>query len=79
MDSHGTASALAHMQKASGDEVRGRAPVQEEEIVVLKAGVLKASGVVQLPVESNYCGDLVLPEVPKVELRSMQGVSCNHK
>lgn len=79
MHGHGAAGALAHVQKASGDEVRGRAPVQEEEVVVLKAGVLKTSAVVQLPVESNHCGDLVLPEVGEVELGSVQGVTCSHR
>lgn len=76
---HSTAGALAHVQKASGDEVRWCAPVQEEKVVVLKASVLETPGIIQLPVESDHRGDLVLSEVRKVELGGVQGVTCNHK
>lgn len=73
---HGDASfrVLADVEKLPDDGVVGRAPVHEEEVVVLEARLCEAPGVVHLLVESDNGCDVVLPEVRDVGLRSVQWV-----
>lgn len=76
VDSDGALGALTDVEEAMRDDVTGRAAVQEEEVVVVEAGVAETLGVVDLLVEPHHRGHAVLPEVGEVGLRGVQGVSC---
>lgn len=51
------------MQKASDDEVRGRGPIKEEEVVVLKSCILKPPAIIQRPVQTNHGRYVILAKV----------------
>lgn len=68
MNSHRSLRGLTDVQEAARDDVTGCAAVQEEEVVVLEAGVGEAFGVVDLLVQTDDGGHVVFPEVRKVRL-----------
>lgn len=74
---HGDSSfcILADIEKLPDDRVVGRAPVHEEEVVVLEAHLCEAPGVVHLLVEPDDGRDVVLPEVRDVDLGGVQWVA----
>lgn len=74
MHGDGSFRILTDIEKLPDDGVVGRAAVHKEEVVVLEARLCEAPGVVHLLVESDNSGDVVLPEVRDVGLRSMQWV-----
>lgn len=76
MDGHRSVCALADVQEAPRDDVAGRAAVQEEEVAVVEAGVDEALGVVDLLVQTDDGGHVVLPEVREVGLGRVEGVAC---
>lgn len=76
MDRHGALRALTDVEKAMCDAVAGRAAIQEEQVVVMEAGVREALRVVDLLVQPNNSGHVVLSEVRKVRFRRMQRVTC---
>lgn len=76
MDGHGALGAVTDVQKALCDDVTGRAAVQEEEVVVMEAGVCEPLGLVDLLVEPNHSANVVFPEVGEVGFRRMQRVAC---
>lgn len=58
------------------DAVARRAAVQEEQVVVVEAGVREALRVVDLLVQPDDGRHVVLSEVGKVRLRRVQRVTC---
>lgn len=58
------------------DGVAWRAAVQEEQVVVTEAGVREALGVVDLLVQPDNSGHVVLSEVREVGFGRMQRVAC---
>lgn len=76
VDGHGALRALADVQEAARDQVAGRAAVQEEEVVVVEAGVAEALGVVDLLVEADDGRHVVFPEVGEVRLGGVERVTC---
>lgn len=76
VNSHRSVRALTDVQEAVRDDVTGRATVQEEEVMVLEAGVSEALGVVDLLVQTHNSGHVVFPKVRKVRLGGMQRVTC---
>lgn len=76
MDRHGAVCALADVQEAACDDVTGRAAIQEEEVVVVEAGVGEALGVVDLLVQADDGRHVVLPEVREIRLGCVQRVTC---
>lgn len=76
MDGHRSVRALTDVQETACDDVTGRAAVQEEEVVVVKAGVGETFGVIDLLVETDDSGHVVFPEVGEVRLRGVEGVTC---
>lgn len=67
--------ALAHVQKASGDDVAGRAAVHEKQVVVIEPGVRETFGVVDLLVETDNGGDVVFAEIREVSLGRVEGIT----
>lgn len=67
--------ALAHVQEASGDDVAGRAAIHKEQVVVVKPGVREPLGIVDLLVEADYGGDVVLAEVREISLGRVEGIT----
>ena len=76
VDRYGALAALTDVQEALGDDVTGRAAVQEEQVVVAEASVCEALGIVDLLVEPNDSADIVFAEVGKVGFRRVQRVAC---
>lgn len=76
MDSNSTIRGLADMQEAAHDDVTGRAAIHEEQVIVVKAGICEALGIVDLLVEANDGGDVVLAKVGKVGLWGMKRITC---
>lgn len=79
MDSDGPFCILTDVEELPDDGVIGCAPVHEEQVMVFKAGVRKTASVVHLLVEPDDGGDVVLPEVRDVRLRSMQRVPLSKR
>lgn len=75
MHGDGSFCILTDVEKLPDDGIIRRAPVDEEEVVVLEARLCKAPGVVHLLVESDDSCDVVLPEVGDVSLRSVQWIA----
>lgn len=71
MDSDGSFCVLADVEELPDDGVVWRAPVHKEQIVVLKARFSETPGIIHLFVESDDSGDVVIPEVWDVCLRSV--------
>lgn len=76
MDGHGSLRVLTDVQEAAYDGVIGRAAVDEEEVVVVEAGVGEALSVIDLLVQADDGGHAVLPEVGEVSLGRVQRVTC---
>lgn len=76
MDSNSTICALANMQEAAHDYVTGGAAVHKEQIIVVKASICKALGVIDLLVETDNGGDAVLAEVWEVGFRGVKRIAC---
>lgn len=76
MDGHSSCRVLTDVQETADDDVIGRAAVHEEEVVVLKAGVGEAPGVVDLLVQADDGRHVVFSEVGEVSFRCMQRVTC---
>lgn len=76
VDGHGSLRVLTDVQEAAYDGVVGRAAVDEEEVVVVEAGVGEALSVVDLLVQADDGGHAVLPEVGEVSLGRVQRVTC---
>lgn len=77
MDSHSSVGALADVQKASGDDVAGCAAVHEEQVAMVEAGVCEALGVIDLLIEADDGGDIVLAKVGEISLRGVKRVAWN--
>ena len=69
MHCNGTLGRLGDLDEALQDAVVGRSAVDEEQVVVVEAGVRKAPTVVYLLVEAHNRRHLVLAEVRKVCFR----------
>lgn len=76
VDSDGTIRALTDMQEAAHDYITGCAAIHEEQVIVVEAGICEALGVVDLLVEADDSGDVVLAEVWEVSLRGMERIAC---
>lgn len=76
MDGHGSLRALTDVQEAACDEVARRAAVHKEQVIVVEAGVGETLAVVDLLVQTDDGGHVVLPEVREVSLRGMERVTC---
>lgn len=74
MDGNGSFSVLTYVEELPDDGVVWSAPVHEEQVVVLEAGLGEAFGVVHLLVESDDGRDVVFPKVWDVRLRGVQRV-----
>lgn len=74
MDCYASLCTLTDVEELPDDGVIGRASIHKEQVVMFKARVRKPSGIVHLFVESDNGGDVVLPEVWDVGLRSMERV-----
>lgn len=72
---HGARTRLAYLEELLDDEVARRTAVDEEEIVVLEAGVHEPLGVVDLLVEAYDALDVVLAKVARVGLGRVQRVA----
>lgn len=66
MDCDGALGRFAYVQETSDDDVARRAAVHEEQVVMRKAGVCKATSLVHLPVEPDHVADVVLAKVREV-------------
>lgn len=71
--------ALAQVQEASSDDVAGRAAVHEEQVVVVEPGVRETLGVIDLLVETDYGGNVVLAEIREISLGCMEGITWNQR
>lgn len=76
MDSHSSLCILTDVQESTNDDVIGRAAIYEEEVVVVEAGVGESPAIIDLFVQADDGGHIVLPEVWEVSLRSVQWVTC---
>lgn len=76
VDSDGTIRALTDMQESACDDVTGCAAIHEEQVIVVEAGICEALGVVDLLVEADDGGDVVLAEVWEVGLGGMEWIAC---
>lgn len=77
VNSNSTISALADMQEAARDDITGRAAVHKEQVVMVEAGVRKALGVVDLLIEADDGGDIVLAKVGEISLGGVERVAWN--
>ena len=75
MYGHSTVSALTDVQEAAHDDITGGGAIHEEEVVVVQASVREALGVVDLLVQPDHRGYVVLAEVGKVGLWSVERVA----
>lgn len=75
VDSHSTMCALADTQETVHDPITGGAAVHEEQVEVVKASICEALGVIDLLVEADDGGDVVLAEVWEVGLRGMERIA----
>ena len=67
--------ALDELEELAHDGLGGHRAVDEEQVVVLEAGVLEAARVVNLLVEAHDAADAVLAEVREVRLGRVQRVA----
>ena len=74
VNSHSTVCVFRQLQELPHNTVAWCAAVNEEEIIVVKASILEATGIVDLLVEPYDGRDFVFAEVGKVGLRGVQGV-----
>lgn len=74
MHGDGSFRILTNIEKLPDDGIVWRAPVYKEQVVVLKAHLCEAPGVVHFLVESDDSRDIVFPEIWDVGLRSVQRV-----
>lgn len=79
MDCYGSLCTLTDVEELPDYGVIGGAPVHKEHVVMFKARVCEPSGIVHLFVESDNGGDVILPEVWDVSLRSMERVPLRKK
>lgn len=75
MNSDSSVCVLTDVEELPDDGVVWRAPVHEEEVVVLKAHVGETLCVIHLLVETDDGCDIVFPEVRKVGLGGMKRVT----
>lgn len=75
VDSNGSFCVLTDVEELPDDGVGRCTPVHKEQIVMLKARVCETPGIVHLLVESDDSGDVMIPEVWDVGLRSVQRVA----
>lgn len=71
----GPVRVLADVQEPSHDVVAGRTAVDEEEVIVLEAGVGEALRLVDLLVQPHDCSHVVLFEIRKVGFGGVQRVA----
>lgn len=76
MDSDGTICAFADMQETAHDYIAGGAAIHKEQVIVVKASICETLGVVDLLVETDDGGDIVLAEVWEVGLGGMERITC---
>lgn len=74
VDSNGSFCILADVEELPDNGIVRCTPVHKEQIVVLKARFRETPGIVHLLVESDDSGDVMIPEVWDVGLRSVQRV-----
>lgn len=74
MDSNGSLSILTNVEELPDDGVIRCTPVHKEQIVMLKPRLRETPGIVHLLIESHDSGDVMIPEVWDVGLRSVQRV-----
>lgn len=77
VDSHSSISAFADMQEATCDDITGRAAVHKEKVVMVETSVREALGIVDLLIEADDGGDIVLAKVGEISLGGMKRVSWN--
>lgn len=77
VDSHSTVSALTDMQEATRDDVAGCAAIHEEKVVMVEAGVREALGIVDLLIEADDSGDIVLAKIGEISLGGVERVAWN--
>lgn len=66
MDSYSSIRALTDMQEAAHDYITRGAAVHKEQVIVVKAGFCEALSIIDLLVEADDGGDIVLAEVWEV-------------
>lgn len=71
----GPLGVLADVQEPSHDVVAGCAAVDEEEVVVLEAGVCEALRLVDLFVQPHNCSHVMLFEIRKVGLGGVKRIT----
>lgn len=75
VDSDRPVRVLTDVQEPAHDVVAGRAAVYEEEVIVLKAGIYEALGLVNLFVQSHNCSHVMLFEIRKVGFRGVKRIA----
>lgn len=75
MDGYGTINILTDVQELCDDGIVRCAPINKEQVMVVKPHICEAFGIVHFFVETYDRGYIVLPEVWKVCLRSMEWVT----
>lgn len=74
VDSNGSFCVLADVEELPDNGVVRCAPIHKEQVMMLKARICKAPGIIHLLVETDDSGDVVIPEVRNVGLGSMQRI-----
>lgn len=74
VDSNGSFCVLTDVEELPDDGVVWCTPVHKEQVLMLKARLCETPGIIHLLVESDDSGDVMIPEVWDVGLRSVQRV-----
>ena len=74
MNSNGSFGILTNVEELPDNGVIRCTPIHKEQIVMLKPRLRETPGIVHLLVKSHNSGDVMIPEVRDVGLRSVQRV-----
>lgn len=79
MNSYGTICSFADVNKLVDYGIVWGAPINKEQVVVVKTHICEPFGIVHFFVQAYDSGDVVLPEIWEVGLRSMERITWGNQ
>lgn len=75
MYSNGAFSSFADVQELANDFQRRHCAINEEQVVMVEAGIDEPSRIIDFLVQAHDCGDIVFPEIREICLRRVQRIT----
>lgn len=79
VNSYGTVRIFTDVHELCDYGIIRCAPINKEQVVVVKTHICEPFGIIHFFVQAYDSGDVVLPEVWEVGLRSMEGITWGNQ